>query len=105
MRSAQSCRERVGGGEQFEGVGTVAICGITLEILQGRAGGVEEGAAENVERNAGTLGKLMIRIASKGHFFTQIPQPLQAEVRRQMRDSGDGALTCIETQRLWPIWT
>ena len=24
-----------------------------------------------------TLGKLMIRIASNGHFFTQIPQPLE----------------------------
>ena len=32
-----------------------------------------------------TLGKLMMRIASKGHFFTQIPQPLEGRVCEMQR--------------------
>ena len=39
--------------------------------------------------NKCTLGKLMMRTASKGHFFTQMPQPLEASVRIKGRESCD----------------
>ena len=34
-----------------------------------------------LQQHCFTLGKLMMRIASNGHFFTQIPQPLEGHVR------------------------